>query len=59
MSDNTHIGDTVRLDKPKIVTDDLGRSVWSVGTQHCVVEFELEEPEVATDPYNTLRFEDY
>lgn len=57
MRDENHIGDTIRLQRPKIVTDDLGHNVWACDLEDC--ELELEPPDVATDPYNNLRFEDY
>ncbi len=53
----THIGDTVKLKRPKITTDELGRNVWADSISDAA--FELEEPDVATDPYNNLKFEDY
>lgn len=55
----THIGDTVKLKRPKITTDELGRNVWADGVNEYAFDFELEQPEVATDPYNNLKFEDY
>lgn len=58
MDKNTHIGDTVRLKRPpRVVTDALGHNIWATEVEDG--EFELEPPEVATDPYNTLTFEDY
>lgn len=52
-----HIGDTVKLRRPKITVDALGRNVWA--GEVAGHDFEIESPEVATDPYNTLTFEDY
>ncbi len=57
MKDGTHIGDTVRLPRPKIVTNDLGHNIWAADLEDC--ELELESEDVATDPYNNLKFEDY
>ncbi len=57
MDDSNHIGDTVRLPRPKIETNELGHNVWTADFDDC--ELELESPDVATDPYNNLKFEDY
>lgn len=54
----THIGDTVRLRRPpQVVTDALGHNIWANSIEDA--DFELESPDVATDPYNTLSFGDY
>ncbi|MEM6514409.1 MAG: hypothetical protein AAF660_15465 [Pseudomonadota bacterium] len=57
MSDSNHIGDTVRLPRPKIETNELGHNVWTADFDDG--DLELESPDVATDPYNNLKFEDY
>ena len=58
MDRNTHIGDTVRIRRPsRIVTDALGHNIWANHIEEA--DLELEGPEVATDPYNTLTLEDY
>ena len=58
MDNSNHIGDTVRIKRPpRIVTDALGHNIWADAVEDS--NLELEPPEVATDPYNTLRFEDY
>ena len=57
MEDSNHIGDTIRLPRPKIETNELGHNVWTADFDDC--ELELESPDVATDPYNNLKFEDY
>ena len=57
MEDSNHIGDTIRLPRPKIETDELGHNIWTADLGDC--ELELESEDVATDPYNNLRFEDY
>ncbi|MDJ0760141.1 MAG: hypothetical protein QNJ19_12120 [Woeseiaceae bacterium] len=58
MDTNTHIGDTVRIRRPsRIVTDALGHNIWANSIEEA--DFELEPPEVATDPYNSLSLDDY
>lgn len=52
MDDTNHIGDTIRLPRPKIEVNDLGHSVWTAEVPEG--EFELETPEVSTDPYNSM-----
>ncbi|MDJ0917969.1 MAG: hypothetical protein QNJ05_09405 [Woeseiaceae bacterium] len=58
MDSTTHIGDTVRIRRPaRIVTDALGHNIWANSIEEA--DFELEPPEVATDPYNSLSLDDY
>ena len=57
MDDLNHIGDTIRLPRPKIVTNDLGHTVWAAEIPEA--DFELEPPEVSTDPYNSMPLQLY
>lgn len=57
MDDLNHIGDTIRLPRPKIMTNDLGHTVWAAEIPEA--DFELEAPEVSTDPYNSMPLQLY
>ena len=57
MDDLNHIGDTIRLPRPKIVLDDRGHSVWAGDIPDA--DFELEAPEASTDPDNSMPLQLY
>ncbi len=54
-SDDTHIGDTIRVLRPppKVYTDRLGRSFWMPEVDESSTELNVEADGTSFDPYNT------
>lgn len=53
-SNDTHIGDTIRIRRPmRVYTDELGRTRWMREVEPVELELELE-PAVSTNPYDSL-----